>query len=498
MSTHMKLSLLALVSTAAAIPQYGHSKFHKPSAGYGGPGAGKPYPTGGWGLNNSTALAQPTGTGAAPVPVPSDDKTTTILETQFTTETIVSTIYASRSTGAGYAAPSSVGAADVPAGSASVCGPETVYVTAVDRVTVTVPAGGAEQTSQAPEVPQFSQSYALPSSAPAAEQPSSQVPVETPAETPVETPVNTPQPSAEEVYSSQAPVETPAPSSKAPASSPAETPVPTSEAPASSAAPIASTPASSSTPVPSTPASGGYSGTKRGLAYNDIELCSSFSGAKFGFAYNWGSTEGGSLPDGIEYVPMMHRPSLSTAEEWLSNVKTAVDGGTNAVMGFNEPDHADQANLSPEAACSAWKEYMNPIKESHPGVTIIGPSVTNGPAPMGLDWLDRFQTACPDATWDAANIHFYDIYDDQVVQRFKDHIGKASSDYGKPVWVTEFGLNPGSATAEQAAQFVKEVTEFMDGYENCAGYAYFMVGTGENQLNTASGLSSIGEVYASA
>jgi hypothetical protein len=81
---------------------------------------------------------------------------------------------------------------------------------------------------------------------------------------------------------------------------------------------------------------------------------------------------------------MMHSPDKSTAEEWLANVDKAVKKGSTAVMGFNECDHADQCNMTPEAACAAWKQYMNPVKEAHPGVTIVGPSVTNGPVSLTL------------------------------------------------------------------------------------------------------------------
>jgi len=193
---------------------------------------------------------------------------------------------------------------------------------------------------------------------------------------------------------------------------------------------------------------------------------------------------------------MMHRPSESTPEAWLSNVKKACEKGTKAVMGFNEPDHAAQANLSPEAACSAWKQYMNPIASAHPEVTIIGPSVTNGPAPMGLSWLENFHTACPDAIVHATNIHFYDIYEDATIDRFIAQVEKAAEIYGKPVWVTEFGLNPGSASPDQAFKFLKDAMAYLDGSDKVQGYSWFMVGSGENQLNSGSGLSALGEAYA--
>lgn len=113
-----------------------------------------------------------------------------------------------------------------------------------------------------------------------------------------------------------------------------------------------------------------------------------------------------------------------------------------------------------------------------------------------IAWLDNFHKVCPDAIVHATNIHFYDIYEDATIDRFKAQIEKAAANYGKPVWITEFGLNPGSASEEQAATFLKEAMEYCDSSDSVQGYSWFMVGTGENQLNTASGLSTLGSIYA--
>lgn len=471
MSSTMKVSLLALVSAVAAVPHYGgHSKFHtlKPSgtAGYGQvpQGTGKPYPTGGWPSQyNETAVPYPTGTGSY-----DDGKTTTIDETSTSTQTIYSTIYVKPSSAAGEY--TGVEAENAPTGADGQCGPATVTVTASEKITVTVTPGGgydapssaytpAPESSAAPVESKpdngygapSSESYVLVSATPAATTPAAEYPAETPK--------------VEEVVSSKAEEYV------APSATPSE------------AAPSA------------TPSSSGntYSGAKRGLAYNDASLCKSF-GSNFGFGYNWGQVENNDI--GTKFIPTMHGPSKSTAEEWLANVDKAVKKGSTAVMGFNECDHAEQCNLSPEAACSAWKEYMNPVKSTYPEVTVIGPSVTNGAAPMGLDWLSRFHTACPDAVVDATNIHFYDIYESATIDRFKAQVEKAAEIYGKKVWVTEFGLNPGSASQEQAATFLKDAMAYLDSSDKVQGYSWFMVGSGENQLNSGTGLSALGQVYA--
>ncbi|KAF2730763.1 hypothetical protein EJ04DRAFT_515043 [Polyplosphaeria fusca] len=465
MSPSVKLGLLTLVSAVAAVPHYGHSRFHKPSGGYQGTGTGAPFPTGGYG--NATVL--PSGTGVSP------EKTTTLLETQYSTETIVSTIYATRPGGV-----SSVEPEDVSTGAAG-CGPETVYVTATNKVTVTVTGGYPSGSASAAPSSVYSSFVAeIPSDLPSSE---------------------------------AAPESSAAPSSKAPgggyeASSvsfvlpsvtlsmpnkPVDTPGPTPEE-HTSAAPVSSVAASSSASAPE-PSSPVYSGGKRGLAYNEGSLCDAFDSSKFSFAYNWGATQYGSkLPAGIKYSPMMHKPQDMSADEWLGHVDDNVASGSDLIMGFNEPDHPDQANLSPDAACTAWTEYMDPVKAAHGDVTILGPSVTNGPAPMGLSWLEGFQQKCPDAKWDATNIHFYDIYDNGAgVQRFIDHVEEAAEKFGKKVFVTEYGLRSGSD--DEAIKFLQETMKYLEGSDKVSGYSYFMVGQGPMQLNTANGLSAIGEVY---
>jgi hypothetical protein len=491
MSPSLKLGFLALVSTAAAVPHYGHNRFHKPSGGYG-TGTGAPYPTGGWPGTNSTGVAHPTGTAAFP-----DELTTTIDETLTQTTTIVSTVYINPSPSGsspsyGEEEPSSVVPADVyPTSDDAKCGgPETIYVTATNQVTVTVTAGEASSpavssaftpsSSAAEVVSSFSSSEAAPTGG-----------YEAPSESFV-------LPSSSSTVEDKVTVSIPQKG--------IETPYATPEVPVTSDAPVASSTAAyveekSSAAPSATPSSAPvYSGGKRGLAYNEAGLCSKFEGMA-SWAYSWGSSPGGKLPQGVKFIPM---PWIKNedASAWLKKVDEAVASGSNAVMGFNEVDHPAQANLLPDVACQKWADYMNPIAASHPDVTIIGPSVTNAgdKANWGLDWYKNFMSVCPNAQWHAANIHFYDIYqegegDSSTINRFKKHIENAAKLTGKKVWVTEFGLNEGSS-AEDVAKFVKAAMQYMDGSDLVGGYSYFMVGTGPNQLVAGEGLSEIGQIYA--
>ena len=504
----MKISLLALVSTVAAVPQYGgygHSKFHSikpsgtqgaeypignPTHGQGQQSSAKPYPTA---PGYPSAPAYPVGSssvaynGTAPYPTNSGSYgkgESAIDVTSTTTTTVIKTIHISpsgvspqKSTLAGNYQTSPVANAQAyPTAGNDQCGPATVTVTAKEKVTVTVDGN------------QYVPTYVP---APQPSKPAESKPAEYPASSakPVESKP------AEYPASSPKPVE-PVPSK---ADVPTYSPVPPKATP-SSAAPSA---APSSAP-PST--GSGYSGSKRGLVYNDAALVKNLGG-KYGFAWNWGQTENNDL-GGTIFIPTMHKPSDSTPEAWLANVDKAVKKGATAVMGFNECDHKEQCNMAPEQACDAWRKYMNPVKAKYPQLTIVGPSVTNGPSEsgMGLSWLSKFHAACPDAIVDATNIHFYSKYDDATnnqysytIDRFRQQIETAGKNYGKKVWVTEYGLNAGTATPEQAASFLKQSLEYMDNSPLVQGYSYYKVGTNqaEYQLCDSNGASALGKIYAS-
>lgn len=486
MSPNMKLSVLALVGAAAAVPQYnvghGHASAHKhftPSAG----SSGHAYPTGGWGAYNSTApSAVPQGTGkpSKPSSLPAGEKPTTKVATEYATEsdytvtsTTTRTVYLTQYTAS--SAPTVVSVKDVTTEPA--CGgPSIVYVTETNRVTVTVPAGGA--------------SSAAPSSSAEAAKPSSPAPV---ASGPVPSykvassfvlasSAEAPKPSTPVAVSSAAAVSTSA----------AAEAVTTSYAAASSVAASSAAPASSS----AAPA-GGYTGGKRGLAYrwDGAADCKSFEGKNFGFAWNWeADTKGdiGSLAS--NFIPTLR--TLANAGEWASKAQAAISSGSKVLFGFNEPDIASQASMDVGTLCQAWTDNMNPF---YGKATIVGPSVSSSvEANQGLSYLQQFVEQCPQAKFDDINIHWYGPASAGFTafqQHYQDAVSKFS---GKKIWVSEFGLQ--GATAQESADFLQKAQTFLDGESTCAGYSYFAVGNFDpsaNLIGSMSALSEAGKVYIS-
>ena len=44
---------------------------------------------------------------------------------------------------------------------------------------------------------------------------------------------------------------------------------------------------------------------------------------------------------------------------WNDDINDPVDEKYEVILGFNEPNHADQSNIPPEVAAAAWIELQN-------------------------------------------------------------------------------------------------------------------------------------------
>lgn len=244
-------------------------------------------------------------------------------------------------------------------------------------------------------------------------------------------------------------------------------------------APIVATP----TPVVVTPG-----GPKRGLAYNNAELASSFTGAdsKVSWAYNWGSTTP-SIPSSFEYVPMLWGTQPVHSDNWNEAASSAIASGSKHLLAFNEPDLPAQANLDPGAAAAGYKTFMQPFA----GKAKLGsPAVTNGPAPMGIAFYQSFMAACDGCTVDFIPMHWYDAASNVV--GFKKHVSDMNDVAGgRKLWITEFGA---SGSTEEQEEFLRQVIPWLDGQDYVERYAYFYA---DGVLTQNNAVSALGNVFMS-
>ena len=160
--------------------------------------------------------------------------------------------------------------------------------------------------------------------------------------------------------------------------------------------------------------------------------------------YNWNNSEESTLDR--EYVPIRQT-------RWWPGLPTDKRNVTH-LLGFNEPDRPDQANMSVDAAIAAWPELMAT------GLRLGAPAVSDG----GLAWLYEFIDKADALGYrvDYVPVHFYRAqYSDTALRDWLKGISDRCR--GRPVWVTEFnnGANWTCCLPTQQENAVK-IGQFID------------------------------------
>lgn len=176
--------------------------------------------------------------------------------------------------------------------------------------------------------------------------------------------------------------------------------------------------------------------------------------------YNWGSDypdPGPASGNAPEFVPMIWgRGALKRNE--IAQVRSEVPWtGAGHLLGFNEPDHKGQANMSVGTAVRLWPQL------EQAGLRL------GSPAPVQAlgEWLRKFmdEAAAKNLRVDFVTMH---SYAPPKVDSFLATVQKLHERFGKPVWITEYAVADWEATTSSPSRFTeKEILAFMS--ETAAG-----------------------------
>ncbi|GGM26024.1 glycoside hydrolase family protein [Micromonospora yangpuensis] len=267
-----------------------------------------------------------------------------------------------------------------------------------------------------------------------------------------------------------------------PTDAPAETPVATAS-PTTSASP--SRLPTTAAPVPRTvapppsvrrsdpPPAPRFTSAKKGVAawrFDGAEKALAASGAKW--YYTWSSGhEGIAPPAGVEFVPMIWGPG-SVTDKALAEARRSGP----YLLGFNEPDLAEQSNMSVEQALDLWPRLMAT------GSRLGSPAVAWGGADPG-GWLDRFMSGAKARGHrvDFIALHWYggDFVTERAVGQLQRYLADVYARYRLPIWLTEFALIDfagGQArfpTQAQQAAFLTGATKMLGDTSYVHRYAWF-------------------------
>ena len=134
--------------------------------------------------------------------------------------------------------------------------------------------------------------------------------------------------------------------------------------------------------------------------------------------YDWSA--GGATTPALEYVPIRQNGGWPGWSE--INSKQYV----THVLGFNEPDHTEQSNLTVVQALSQWPDMIRT------GLRIGSPACTN------FSWLYSFMDSCKAKNYRVDYVAVHAYWGGKSPQNWYNDLKYIHDRTGRPIWITEW------------------------------------------------------------
>ena len=219
---------------------------------------------------------------------------------------------------------------------------------------------------------------------------------------------------------------------------------------------------------------------KRGVAFSftqvtDLPLMSPY----ISWDYNWGNTPSNDAAMWFDANEMDFCPMCWNGNYNADAIRAfvAAHPNTKYLLGFNEPNLTDQANMTPSKAAELWPPVVALAKELN--LKLVSPAMNYGTLAGYSDpikWLDEF-FAQPNVDINdiyAISIHCY-MSSASAVQGYVEKFEK----YNKPIWMTEFCAwdpVPGSVTTQM--DYMCAVLNYLEANPKVERYAWFIPRSG--------------------
>ncbi len=150
--------------------------------------------------------------------------------------------------------------------------------------------------------------------------------------------------------------------------------------------------------------------------------------------------------------------------------------GSSILLGFNEPDKTDQADMTVDQAIALWPRLQDT------GLRLGSPAPGKSPAQDG-SWLARFMAEAEARHYrvDFICVHWYgDITAPDAVEQLRAFLEAVHYRYRRPVWLTEFSGSNGPwlklktpVTLEDNAAFLRQALPMLESLPYLERYAWF-------------------------
>jgi len=197
--------------------------------------------------------------------------------------------------------------------------------------------------------------------------------------------------------------------------------------------------------------------------------------------YNWDFIPPADYKGGLEFVPMIWGDyDHYTSDATFRFIKNR---DFPALLGFNEPDHTDQSNMTVSRALELWPKLESTGKR-------LGSPAMAGTAYQENSWLDQFMkiAGAKGLRVDFICVHIYQKNFD--INYVLDYCRKTYEKYQKPIWITEWSLANweattvnGQATMEQQARYLIQVIKALDTLDYVERHAWFAMWDGHYANN---------------
>ncbi|XP_045211136.1 uncharacterized protein LOC123562572 [Mercenaria mercenaria] len=153
-------------------------------------------------------------------------------------------------------------------------------------------------------------------------------------------------------------------------------------------------------------------------------------------------------------------PHIPMVKKYNNHTVLNIPADARYVLGFNEPNHAAQAGMTPQQAADAWPEIE---KHSH-GKPLVSPAT----AGMAFHWYDEFFRLCHNCRIDYIAAHLYSCNAHDIMS----YLQKLHQKYHKKVWLTEFAC-PNSKSEQEQLHLMQTLLPQLEAAKYVYRYAWF-------------------------
>ncbi len=205
------------------------------------------------------------------------------------------------------------------------------------------------------------------------------------------------------------------------------------------------------------------------------------------WCYNWGTTPKSTDCNDPDFVPM-----IWGSDNVASALAVIAKAGYTTVLGFNEPNKSDQSNISVADAIALWPDVT-----SNPNIRVGSPAVSDD----GRSWLEDFmkQVKANGLRVDFIAMHWYGWNAGSCEASQLEGAVTWASQWGLPVWITEFGcMGSSNPDAQTVLDFYNAIVPMLAKHPLVERYAWYPWNTYNELYDSSGNITDLGKAFQAA